>query len=121
MTDTPSADHVREVHARQFAELAPIADQLRPAMMRGESPESLGLVENGLTDILRERGINPDHFTATDRGSRRRSEADRGPRAGAPGDSGKPPGALLLPRPIANRADGRRRPAARTRMTGREE
>jgi hypothetical protein len=59
------------VLARQFTELTPIAERLRAAMLDGESPESLGLVENGLTDILRERGINPGHFTATGRGKRR--------------------------------------------------
>jgi hypothetical protein len=71
MTSSPSPERIREVVARQFAELAPMACRLRAAMLDGESPESLGLVENGLTDILRERGINPDHFTAAGRGSRR--------------------------------------------------
>jgi hypothetical protein len=83
MTDTPSADHVREVLARQFAELGPIARRLRAAMLRGESADSLGLVENGLTDILRERGINPDHFTPQAAAVAEASEADRSPSGGS--------------------------------------
>jgi hypothetical protein len=45
MTSSPSPERVREVVARQFAELAPMASRLRAAILDGESPESLGLVE----------------------------------------------------------------------------
>jgi len=50
-------EHVRKVISQQLAELDPLARRLRTALLRGESPESLGLVENGLATVLRERGI----------------------------------------------------------------
>jgi hypothetical protein len=37
--------------------LGPEADRLRAALLRGESPESLGLTEDGLARVLKERGI----------------------------------------------------------------
>ncbi len=33
------------------------AERLRAALLRGESPESLGLTEDGLARVLEERGI----------------------------------------------------------------
>lgn len=37
--------------------LQPEADRLRAALLRGESPESLGLTEDGLARVLEERGL----------------------------------------------------------------
>jgi hypothetical protein len=41
----------------QLAALRPEADRLRAALLRGESPESLGLTEDGLARLLEERDI----------------------------------------------------------------
>lgn len=51
-------DDVEEVLSRRIAELDPTARQLRAALLKGESPESLGLVEDGLAKVLEERGIS---------------------------------------------------------------
>jgi hypothetical protein len=40
-----------------LAVLRPEADRLRGALLRGEPPESLGLVEESLATVLEERGI----------------------------------------------------------------
>jgi len=50
-------EHVEQVLRQHLAELDPLARRVRAALLRGESPESLGLVENGLAEVLRERGI----------------------------------------------------------------
>jgi hypothetical protein len=52
-----SRDRVDDVLDRQLAALRPEADRLRAAMLDGESPESLGLVEDGLARVLEERGL----------------------------------------------------------------
>jgi hypothetical protein len=52
-----SRDRVDDVLDRQLAGLRPEADRLRAALLRGESPESLGLVEDGLATVLEERDI----------------------------------------------------------------
>ena len=57
MTSSPSPDHIQEVLAALSAELAPMLDRLRTAMLAGQSPQSLGLVENGLATVLQQRGI----------------------------------------------------------------
>jgi hypothetical protein len=41
----------------RLAALRPEAERLRVALLRGESPESLGLTEDGLARVLEERGI----------------------------------------------------------------
>jgi hypothetical protein len=57
--DEPSdRDHVEEVLSRRIAELDPEARRLRAALLRGESPQSLGLIEDGLATVLEERGIS---------------------------------------------------------------
>jgi hypothetical protein len=50
-------DRVDDVLDRRLAALRVEADRLRAALLRGESPESLGLVEDGLAKVLEERGI----------------------------------------------------------------
>jgi hypothetical protein len=50
-------DQVDEVLERRLAALGPEADRLRAALLRGETPQSLGLVEDGLAAVLKERGI----------------------------------------------------------------
>lgn len=70
MTSSPSPDHIQEVLAAQSAELAPIADRLRAALLDGQSPQSLRLVENGLATVLQQRGIGeelPDDDPAPNR------------------------------------------------------
>ncbi|HKE97687.1 MAG TPA: hypothetical protein VKG45_01975 [Actinomycetes bacterium] len=52
-----AGDRVDDVLDRQLAGLRPEADRLRAALLRGESPESLGLVEDGLATVLEERSI----------------------------------------------------------------
>jgi hypothetical protein len=51
-----SQDRIDDVLERQLAALRPEADRLRSALLRGETPESLGLVEDGLAEVLQERG-----------------------------------------------------------------
>jgi hypothetical protein len=53
-----SLDQVEETLARRIAELDPLARRLRAELLRGESPQSLGLVEDGLATVLKERGIS---------------------------------------------------------------
>jgi hypothetical protein len=53
----PRAD-VEELLAQRSAASGLEADRLRAALLRGESPESLGLVEDGLAEVLEERGID---------------------------------------------------------------
>jgi hypothetical protein len=50
-------DRVDDLLDGQLAALHPEADRLRAALLRGESPESLGLTEEGLARVLEERGI----------------------------------------------------------------
>jgi hypothetical protein len=50
-------DRVDDVLDRRLAALRPEADQLRAALLRGDSPETLGLTEEGLAQVLKERGI----------------------------------------------------------------
>jgi hypothetical protein len=52
-----SRDRVDDLLDGQLAALRPEADRLRAALLRGESPESLGLTEDGLARVLEERGI----------------------------------------------------------------
>lgn len=52
-----SHDRVDDVLDRQLAALRAEADRLRAALLDGQSPESLGLVEDGLAKVLEERGI----------------------------------------------------------------
>jgi hypothetical protein len=52
-----SHDQVDEVLEQRLAALSPEADRLRAALLRGEIPQSLGLVEDGLAAVLKERGI----------------------------------------------------------------
>ncbi|HYY88847.1 MAG TPA: hypothetical protein VFA49_08625 [Chloroflexota bacterium] len=52
----PHAD-VEELLAREIRALQPEAARLRTALLRGESPESLGLVEDGLSGLLEGNGI----------------------------------------------------------------
>lgn len=51
-------DDVEEVLSRRIAELDPTARRLREALLQGDSPQSLGLVEDGLATVLEERGIS---------------------------------------------------------------
>jgi len=51
-----SRDRVDLLDGR-LAALRAEADRLRAALLRGESPESLGLTEDGLTRVLEERGL----------------------------------------------------------------
>jgi hypothetical protein len=50
-------DRVDDLLKGRLAELEPEADRLRAALLRGESPASLGLTEDGLARVLEERGI----------------------------------------------------------------
>lgn len=52
-----SRDRVDDILEGQLAALRPEGDRLRAALLRGESPESLGLTEDGLARVLEERGI----------------------------------------------------------------
>jgi hypothetical protein len=52
-----SRDQVDDHPDERLAALRPEADRLRAALLRGESPESLGLTEDGLTRVLEERGL----------------------------------------------------------------
>jgi hypothetical protein len=52
-----AGDRVGDLLDRRLAALRPEADQLRAALLRGDSPESLGLTEEGLAQVLKERGI----------------------------------------------------------------
>ena len=54
--DDQHAD-VEELLAQRMKALGPDAARLRAALLRGESPESLGLVEDGLTSLLEGNGI----------------------------------------------------------------
>jgi hypothetical protein len=58
-------NQVQAILARHLAELASIAHRLRAPMLRSASPASLGLVEDGLTTVLHQRGISSPHATAT--------------------------------------------------------
>jgi len=51
-----SLDRVDDLDGR-LAALRSEAERLRAALLRGESPESLGLTEDGLTRVLEERGL----------------------------------------------------------------
>ena len=51
-----SRDRVDLLDGR-LAALRAEADRLRAALLRGESPESLGLTEDGLTRVLEERRL----------------------------------------------------------------
>jgi hypothetical protein len=46
-----------EVLRRRTDELDRVADQLRAELLRGTAPESLGLADDGLATVLKERGI----------------------------------------------------------------
>ncbi len=48
---------VEELLARRMAALSPDAARLRAALLRGKSPESLGLTEDGLAGLLEGNGI----------------------------------------------------------------
>ena len=50
-------DRIDDLLDGRLAALRPGADRLRAALLRGESPESLGLTEDGLTRVLEERGL----------------------------------------------------------------
>jgi hypothetical protein len=52
----PHAD-VEELLAQRMRALGPEAARLRAALLRGESPESLGLVDDGLAGLLEGNGI----------------------------------------------------------------
>ena len=52
-----SRDRVSDLLDGRLAALRPEADRLRAALLRGESPESLGLTEDGLARVLEERGL----------------------------------------------------------------
>jgi hypothetical protein len=45
-------DRIDDLLDGRLAALRPEADRLRAALLRGESPESLGLTEDGLTRML---------------------------------------------------------------------
>jgi hypothetical protein len=51
-----SLDRVDDLDGR-LAALRSEAERLRAALLRGESPESLGLTEDGLARVLEERGL----------------------------------------------------------------
>ena len=53
-----SSDRADDVLDGRVAALRPEADRLRAALLRGEAPESLGLTEDGLLQVLEERGIS---------------------------------------------------------------
>ena len=52
-----SQDRIDDMLNVQLARLRPEADRLHAALLRGESPESLGLTEDGLAQVREERGI----------------------------------------------------------------
>jgi len=52
-----SRDRVDDLLDGRLAALRAEADRLRAALLRGESPESLGLTEDGLARVLEERGL----------------------------------------------------------------
>jgi len=52
-----SVGRVDDLLDGRLAALRPEAERLRAALLRGESPESLGLTEDGLARELEERGI----------------------------------------------------------------
>jgi len=52
------SDHVEAILTQRIAELDSAAGRLRAALLLGESPESLGLVEEGLATVLEQRGIS---------------------------------------------------------------
>jgi uncharacterized small protein (DUF1192 family) len=52
-----SLDRVDDLLDGRLAALRSEAERLRAALLRGESPESLGLTEDGLARVLEERGI----------------------------------------------------------------
>jgi hypothetical protein len=51
-------DHVEEVLHQRIDELDPTARRLRKALLQGDAPQSLGLVEDGLGTVLEERDIS---------------------------------------------------------------
>ena len=51
-----SLDRVDDLLDGRLAALRSEAERLRAALLRGESPESLGLTEDGLARVLEERG-----------------------------------------------------------------
>jgi len=51
-------DHVEAILTHRIAELDSAAGRLRAALLLGESPQSLGLVEEGLATVLEKRGIS---------------------------------------------------------------
>lgn len=51
-------DHVEAILTQQIAELDSAAGRLRDALLLGESPQSLGLVEEGLAMVIEQRGIS---------------------------------------------------------------
>jgi hypothetical protein len=52
-----SRDRVDDLLDERLDALRSEADRLRAALLRGESPESLGLPEDGLIRVLEERGL----------------------------------------------------------------
>jgi hypothetical protein len=52
-----SHDRIDDLLDVQLASLYPEADRLGAAVLRGESPEPLGLTEDGLAQVLEELGI----------------------------------------------------------------
>ena len=51
-----SSDRTEDILDGRLAALRPEAERLRAALLRGESPESLGLTEDGLARVLEDRG-----------------------------------------------------------------
>ena len=51
-------DHVEEILDQRIDELDPTARRVRKALLQGDSPQSLGLVEDGLGTVLEERDIS---------------------------------------------------------------
>jgi hypothetical protein len=52
-----SRDRVDDLLDERLAALRTEADRLRAALLRGESPASLGLTEDGLIRVLEGRGL----------------------------------------------------------------
>ena len=52
-----SRNRVDDTLDGRLAALRSEAERLRAALLRGESPESLGLTEDGLARVLEERGL----------------------------------------------------------------
>jgi hypothetical protein len=52
-----SLNRVDDLVDERLAALRHEAERLRAALLRGESPESLGLTEDGLARVLEERGL----------------------------------------------------------------